>query len=195
MQKSLYTLLFLLTAAAAGAPQMPERSLDRKGNRQYNKGNYEKSIERYERALEAAPESFEATYNLGNALYKAERFDRAEQTMQLGAADALRARLYFGITYWGQTVGIRVEADIRAALFGHMQELGFEFFDRNRTGQLMSRMTTELFEITELAHLGPEDLFISFVTIVGALAVMATLEWRQTLVVAVMIPEFILVSI
>ena len=98
------------------------------------------------------------------------------------AAYALRALLYFVITYWGHTFGIRVEADIRAALFGHMQELGFEFFDRNRTGQLMSRMTTDLFEITELAHHGPEDLFISFVTIVGALAVMATIEWRLTLV-------------
>ena len=110
------------------------------------------------------------------------------------AAYAVRALLYFVITYWGHTFGIRVEADIRAALFGHMQELGFEFFDRNRTGQLMSRMTTDLFEITELAHHGPEDLFISFVTIVGALAVMATIEWRLTLVVAVMIPVFILVS-
>ena len=94
------------------------------------------------------------------------------------AAYALRSVLYFIITYWGHTFGIRVEADIRAALFGHMQELGFEFFDRNRTGQLMSRMTTDLFEITELAHHGPEDLFISLVTIVGALTVMATIEWR-----------------
>ena len=79
------------------------------------------------------------------------------------AAYALRSVLYFIITYWGHTFGIRVEADIRAALFGHMQELGFEFFDRNRTGQLMSRMTTDLFEITELAHHGPEDLFISII--------------------------------
>ena len=83
------------------------------------------------------------------------------------AAYALRSVLYFIITYWGHTFGIRVEADIRAALFGHMQELGFEFFDRNRTGQLMSRMTTDLFEITELAHHGPEDLFISvFIAII-----------------------------
>lgn len=91
MQKSLYTLLFLLTAAAAGAQQMPERSLVRKGNRQYAKGNYEESIRRYEQALEAVPGQFEATYDLGNALYKAERFDRAEQTMQQAAADSLRA--------------------------------------------------------------------------------------------------------
>ena len=59
-----------------------------------------------------------------------------------------------------------------------------DFYDKNRTGQLMSRMTTDLFEITELAHHGPEDLFISLVTIVGALTVMATIEWRLALVVA-----------
>ena len=111
------------------------------------------------------------------------------------AAFIVRAFLYYVIAYWGHTFGIRVEADIRAALFGHMQELGFEFFDRNRTGQLMSRMTTDLFEITELAHHGPEDLFISLVTIVGALTVMATIEWRLALVVAVMIPVFIAIIV
>ena len=109
------------------------------------------------------------------------------------AAYALRSVLYYIITYWGHTFGIRVEADIRAALFRHIQDLGFEFFDRNRTGQLMSRMTTDLFEITELAHHGPEDLFISAVTIVGALIVMATIEWRLALVVALLLPVFIAV--
>ena len=99
------------------------------------------------------------------------------------AAYALRSVLYFIITYWGHTFGIRVEADIRAALFGHMQELGFEFFDRNRTGQLMSRMTTDLFEITELAHHGPEDLFISSITILGAFCVMLTIRWELALIV------------
>ena len=111
------------------------------------------------------------------------------------AAYALRSVLYFIITYWGHTFGIRVEADIRAALFGHMQELGFEFFDRNRTGQLMSRMTTDLFEITELAHHGPEDLFISLVTIVGALAVMFRIEWRMAIIVMAIIPVFLVVLV
>ena len=91
MYKLLYIILFLFTAAGAQAQQLPERSLVRKGNRQYNKGNYEQSIGRYEQALQAAPGQFEAIYNLGNALYKAERFDRAEQTMQQAAADSLRA--------------------------------------------------------------------------------------------------------
>ena len=91
MYKSLYIILFLFTASGAQAQQLPERSLVRKGNRQYNKGNYEQSAGRYEQALQAAPGQFEAIYNLGNALYKAERFDRAEQTMQQAAADSLRA--------------------------------------------------------------------------------------------------------
>ena len=93
MRNKMYRLLyivFLFAALGASAQDMPERSEVRRGNRQYNKGNYEKSIERYERALEAAPESFEARYNLGNALYKAERFDKAEQTMRQAAADTLR---------------------------------------------------------------------------------------------------------
>ena len=111
------------------------------------------------------------------------------------AAYAVRALLYFVITYWGHTFGIRVEADIRAALFGHMQELGFEFFDRNRTGQLMSRMTTDLFEITELAHHGPEDLFISAVTILGALAVMFCLRWELALVLLLLLPVLLAIAL
>ena len=85
------TLLFLFAAAGVQAQRLPERALVRKGNRQYNKGEYEASIGRYEEALKAAPGQFEATYNLGNALYKAERFDRAEQTMVQAAADSLRS--------------------------------------------------------------------------------------------------------
>lgn len=86
----LATIFFLFSVVAASAQDMPERGEVRKGNRQYNKGNYEKSIERYQRALELMPESFEAGYNLGNALYKAERFDTSEQTLQRAAADSLR---------------------------------------------------------------------------------------------------------
>lgn len=85
------TLLMLLTAAGVSAQQLPERSLVRKGTRQYHKGNYEQAISRYEEALKAAPGQFEATYDLGNALYKAERYDHAEQTMQQAAADSLRS--------------------------------------------------------------------------------------------------------
>jgi len=84
------------------------------------------------------------------------------------AAFIVRALLYYVISYWGHTFGILVEADIRRDLFTHVQELDVSFFDHNRTGQLMSRLTSDLFEITELAHHGPEDLLISALTIVGA---------------------------
>lgn len=93
-------LLVLLAASEATAQQMPERSLVRKGNRQYNKGEYGEAIKRYEEAIKAAPESFEATYNLGNALYKAERFDTAEQTILRAAADTLRTNDERAETYY-----------------------------------------------------------------------------------------------
>ena len=104
------------------------------------------------------------------------------------AAYVLRSLLYFVVAYWGHTFGIRVEADIRRDLYHHMQELGFDFYDRNRTGQLMSRLTSDLFELTELAHHGPEDLFISLVTIFGALAVMFAVRWELALVLLVLMP-------
>lgn len=108
-------------------------------------------------------------------------------------AFALRAVLTYIICYWGHTFGILVEADIRRDLFRHMQELSFDYFDRNRTGQLMSRLTADLFDITELAHHGPEDIFISGVTIAGALIVMFTIQWQLALVIAVILPIFFLV--
>lgn len=108
-------------------------------------------------------------------------------------AFALRAVFTFVICYWGHTFGILVEADIRRDLFRHMQELSFDYFDRNRTGQLMSHLTADLFDITELAHHGPEDVFISGVTIVGALAIMFTIQWQLALVIAVILPVFFLV--
>ncbi len=109
------------------------------------------------------------------------------------AAFVLRSLLMYVICYWGHTFGILVEADIRRDLFRHMQELSFGYFDRNRTGQLMSRLTADLFDITELAHHGPEDLFISAVTILGALAVMFTIQYRLALVIAAILPVSVLV--
>ncbi len=113
----------------------------------------------------------------------------------MALAYLLRAGLYFVITYWGHTFGIRVEADIRRDLFCRMQSLGYDFYDKNRTGQLMSRLTTDLFEITELAHHGPEDLVISALTIVGALAIMFSIEWRLALVVCAILPVAVAVVV
>ena len=100
MYRMLCILLVLLAATEATAQQMPERSLVRNGNRQYNKGEYWEAIKRYEEALKAAPESFEATYNLGNALYKVERFDTAEQTILRATADTLRTDNELAETYY-----------------------------------------------------------------------------------------------
>ena len=100
----------------------------------------------------------------------------------------LRSCLNFIVAYFGHTFGIRVEADIRKDLFTKMQDMSCDFYDRNRTGQLMSRLTTDLFELTELAHHGPEDLLTSTCTILGALIYMATIRWELALVVALMIP-------
>ncbi|MCI8329146.1 MAG: ABC transporter ATP-binding protein [Oscillibacter sp.] len=105
-------------------------------------------------------------------------------------AFVLRSLLMYVICYWGHTFGILVEADIRHDLFRHMQELSFNYYDKNRTGQLMSRLTADLFDITELAHHGPEDIFISGVTIVGALIIMFSMQWQLALVIACIVPVF-----
>lgn len=107
------------------------------------------------------------------------------------AAYVLRSVFYYVITYWGHNFGARVEADIRRDLFRHIQELNYSFFDHNRVGQLMSRLTTDLFDVTEMAHHAPEDIFISSVTILGALVIMFTIQWRLALVLTLMLPIFL----
>ncbi|MCL2544924.1 MAG: ABC transporter transmembrane domain-containing protein, partial [Clostridia bacterium] len=78
----------------------------------------------------------------------------------------LRTVMQYIVTYYGHMMGVHMEAAMRRDIFRQMQRLSFRFYDRNRTGQLMSRVTNDLFEITELAHHGPEDLFISLVTLI-----------------------------
>ena len=106
------------------------------------------------------------------------------------AAYLLRSAFYYIICYWGHNFGARVEADIRGDLFAHIQKLSYSFFDHNRVGQLMSRLTTDLFDVTEMSHHGPEDIFISCVTIIGSLIIMYTIQWKLALVLTVMIPIF-----
>jgi ATP-binding cassette subfamily B protein len=101
---------------------------------------------------------------------------------------------YF-VTYWGHTVGAYIEADMRRDLFNHLQELPFSFYDNNRTGQIMSRVTTDLFEVTELAHHGPEDLFISLFTLTGSFILVFTMRWEMALVLLVLVPLMIAITI
>jgi len=99
-----------------------------------------------------------------------------------------KAVLYYTITVIGHRMGVLVETDMRRDIFTHMQDLSFSFYDKNRTGMLMSRITSELFDITELAHHGPENLLICSLTIVGALAVMFTIQWQLALVLTLILP-------
>ena len=105
----------------------------------------------------------------------------------------LKAVLNYVITYWGHMFGVRVEADLRDDLYSHLQSLDFEFFNKNKTGQLLSRMTGDLFEITEMSHHGPEDLFIAAVTIIGAIIIMFTIQWKLALVILIIIPIALIV--
>jgi ATP-binding cassette subfamily B protein len=87
------------------------------------------------------------------------------------------------ITSWGHIMGSRMEADMRRDLFNHLQKLSFTFYDNENTGKLMSRITNDLFDITELAHHGPEDVFISIVKIIGAVIIMFTMDVKLTLII------------
>jgi len=93
----------------------------------------------------------------------------------------IHAVLNYIVNYWGHVVGTRMEADIRRDLFLHLQTLSFRFYDNNRTGKLMSRMINDLNEISELAHHGPEDLFLSGVMIIGATVYLSFIEWKLAL--------------
>lgn len=104
------------------------------------------------------------------------------------AAYVLKSVLYYVITVVGHRMGVLVESDMRRDVFTHMQSLSCSFYDKNRTGVLMSRITSDLFEVTELAHHGPENLLICTLTILGALIVMFCLQWQLALVLTVILP-------
>lgn len=107
----------------------------------------------------------------------------------------IRWVMQYIVGFYGHAMGVRMEADMRRDIFTHLQKLSFSYYDNTRTGQLMSRVTNDLFEVTELAHHGPEDLFISIVTIVGALIALAFIQWKLALILLVMIPIVILFAI
>lgn len=103
----------------------------------------------------------------------------------------VRAVLNYIIDYWGHIVGTRMERDMRRDLFGHLQTLSFDYFDNIKTGHLMSRIVNDLREISELAHHGPEDLFISLVMLIGSFIILTTIEWRLTLIIYSFLPLLI----
>lgn len=104
----------------------------------------------------------------------------------------LRTVATFIVTYLGHSLGVGIEADMRRDAFTHLTKLGFSFYDKSRTGKLLSRCTNDLFDVTELAHHGPEDVFISMVTFLGAFVAMLFIEWRLAIVLIVSVPIMLL---
>ncbi|HHY83697.1 MAG TPA: ABC transporter ATP-binding protein [Clostridiales bacterium] len=107
----------------------------------------------------------------------------------------IRTSFQYIIHYWGHVLGVRMEYDMRRDLFSHLQTLPFKFYDKNRTGHLMSRMVNDLNEITELAHHGPEDLFLSLVMLIGSFFMLIMVEWRLALIVYIIVPVMIWFSL
>ena len=103
-------------------------------------------------------------------------------------AYVIKGLLYYAITVVGHGMGVLVEADMRRDVFSHMQQLSFSFYDKNRTGVLMSRVTNDLFDITELSHHGPENVLICSLTIIGSLIVMFFIRWELALVLLIILP-------
>ena len=105
----------------------------------------------------------------------------------MAAAYVLKAALMYAITVYGHRLGVLTESDMRRDIFEHMQSLSFSYYDHHRTGVLMSHITSDLFDVTELAHHGPENLLICGLTFFGSMIVMLTINWRLALALAVVL--------
>ena len=101
---------------------------------------------------------------------------------------AINTGLMAVVTYWGHMLGINIETDMRRAAFNHIQKLSFSYFDNQKTGHIVGRLTKDLEEIGEVAHHGPEDLFIALMTFAGALLLMFSVNWQLALITAVVVP-------
>ena len=104
----------------------------------------------------------------------------------------LEAYCNFFIAYYGHIMGAKMEYDMRNEIFQHYQKLSFRFFDDQKVGQLMSRVTNDLFEISELFHHGPEDLVISIIKLIGSLAILLAINWRLALVAFAIVPLMVI---
>ncbi|WP_195576133.1 ABC transporter ATP-binding protein [Paenibacillus sp. 1001270B_150601_E10] len=101
---------------------------------------------------------------------------------------ALNTVLNYIVTYWGHMLGINIETDMRRKLFSHLQKLSFRFFDNQKTGHLIGRITNDLNNIGEMAHHGPEDIFIAVMTLVGSFALMASINLELALITFIIVP-------
>ena len=106
----------------------------------------------------------------------------------------LRRTFTWFVNYWGHYFGSLVETDMRRDVFEHLENQSFTFYDKHRTGKLMSRATTDLFEITELAHHGPEDFLISVLTLIGSFFLLLKIRWELALIVFIFVPIIIAIT-
>ena len=107
----------------------------------------------------------------------------------------VRALLNYFVQYAGHVMGVRMQAQMRRDMFNHLQRLPFSFYDNHETGKIMSRMTSDLFEVTELAHHGPETLLISTVSVIVSFIYLSTINIWLTLIVFACVPLLIVVSV
>ncbi|MFC3767048.1 ABC transporter ATP-binding protein [Paenibacillus sp. GCM10012303] len=103
--------------------------------------------------------------------------------------------MHYVVTYYGHKLGINIETDMRKKLFDRIQRLSFRFFDNNKTGHLVSRMTNDLMDIGEIAHHAPEDLFIAVMTLAGAFGIMVAINWKLAVLTFIIVPLMIWVSL
>lgn len=103
----------------------------------------------------------------------------------------VKAAMNFFIQYWGHIVGVRIQGDMRKEMFEHLQKLPFSYFDETKTGTIMSRIINDLMEVAELAHHGPEDLFLSVVSLIGSFIMLACINVPLTLIVFSAIPVIV----
>lgn len=113
----------------------------------------------------------------------------------LGGGYFLRWLCNWFVNYWGHIFGNRIEQDMRRDVFSHLEKLPFSFYDTNRTGKIMARATTDLFEITELAHHGPEDFFIAILTIFGSFFLLLKIRWELAIIVIISMPIILFIVI
>lgn len=103
--------------------------------------------------------------------------------------------LNYFITYYGHMVGVHMQADMRREVFQHLQKLPFSYFDEHESGVIMSRIVNDLMDVSELAHHGPEDLFLSILMIVGSFAYLCTINVQLTIIIFIFIPILIFFAI
>ncbi|MEK5029471.1 ABC transporter ATP-binding protein [Paenibacillus sp. FSL M7-1046] len=109
-------------------------------------------------------------------------------SVALLAIYALNTAMNYVVTYWGHMLGINIETDMRKKMFDHIQKLSFRFFDNNKTGHLLGRITNDLNDIGEVAHHGPEDVFIAVMTLIGAFILMADINLKLAVITFIIVP-------